>query len=565
MQNKTNTARIVEKEYSEWLKGILSAFTDRLVMHFRDQAAASLGSRKADLLYSIESIVERRPKAEATLNKELHNLFVGHHESKDPISLNELSLVDDAQVERFVSRARLVAYFMNTHGPVIKEAEARLTKLRESDKEVNPRALAPVKILQAIGAALNEFQLPEAIRVECVQLFEAEEAPTLVEGYQLVIKLLSESGIDISYEIEVKEERRPHGAAGRADHYQLGELLTSLQKLNESLDDETRTRLLDGNFQENLPEILSEVASNTDQSQRDFARELHSAHGEQLETVSKIVNAMSREENLDPRVVRLIEKLFLPVAISALKDPTKFSDSNHPGRMLIRELSLFGKNHPKVIDRRLEEVKLLVKHVRLENGHDLDIVSQAAESVWRICEQEMQSFVAESMKAGKDRVEELRLKEAKRRVALEIKEQLIDKSLPPILESGVTKLIAPWMVGRYLRHGHNSERWLESVAYMRVSIDAFQSVKDKSKLKRRIAMRDFLLNSLNERADRFTLPRVEVDSIIATIKGYFSAQNVADRLRFNMGASDNSQPQEKQKAHLAIQDSQPGSESRKPH
>ena len=94
------------------------------------------------------------------------------------------------------------------------------------------------------------------------------------------------------------------------------------------------------------------------------------------------------------------------------------------------------------------------------------------------------------------------------------------------------------MVNRYLRYGHNSRPWLESIAYMRVSFDAMQPIQKASMMERRIAMRAHLIKTLESRTKRSTLPKGEIAGLIKTAEEYFSVLNESDKQRIETKSLD---------------------------
>lgn len=413
---------------------------------------------------AIECLESRHPAARQTLQHKLDESFAKRRRQQVPASLNELALVDDVEVERFVRRARMVTYLIKEHNTQIKSLEARFDQLREWGADINSEALSPKRLFEILKLALDEYRLPESARIAYVDNFSTRVIPVLGEGYKLANHMLMQHGVDMRYELK-----------------------------------------------------------NPDSAKRNEPEE---ANTQNKNSIENLIRAITENTDMDPRVKELIKSLFLPLTILAIREPDSLSDSHHPGRLLARELSLFGQMDPKLIDQRIDEVTSLVNHVIAEGAKDIRTVAEVGESVWRITQQKTEE------KAGTEATsanEHQKIAEAKRRVVLQLREHLVDKLLPDALRPVLLRLVVPWMLIRYVRYGHNSKPWLEAVAYLRVAVDAVQPAQDLNVLSRKSAIRQHLLDTLQERSQKAALPAEDIQAMVNTLKTYFEHAQVWEK------------------------------------
>ncbi|MDX1453394.1 MAG: DUF1631 family protein [Oleiphilaceae bacterium] len=524
----------IQSSFEAWLIDLLNDFKYEALKHFQQQAQQESSPEiREDFLKAIDLIESRHEQATNTLRQNIQQGFSTQKQDRKPLSVQELSLVDEIEVERFVRRANLANYLIKNHKIEIKSAEARLYRLRKNGADIYPKAISPDKFFEKMKLALDVYEMPISARNAYVDLFEIQCISKLVEGYRLINQIAEEHGLERSMEVQRTDPRKP---ADQYDEKQLQkQLIAHLMQLNENIGSTQKTQLFDGDAQANLQQLLlrKSTGANTEPELQSLDTQAidNPAIARQIDFVEKILTAISQDEQLDARVRTLISELFLPLSILSIKDRNLFANSNHPGRILVRELSLFGNCSTDIIDRRIEEVESLVRHIILDNARDLKVISQAAESIWNICDQELQNFISDSIHNNKKRVQEMRMREARRRVAMELREQLLGRQLPRELKPILQQMLGPWMIIRYLRYGHNSKPWLESLAYMRLSIDAIQPVKDRDILQRRIATRRHLITRLKARVARSKLANTQIQPMINKLEDYFKKLSLADQQR----------------------------------
>lgn len=531
-------AELVKQSFQDWLLEVVHTFKEDVQSHLAQLIEKEKKpDLQDDLFKAQQTVLIQHPSAEEALKEELERLFNSEADQRKQVSFDELALVDDFEVERFVRRSRLVTQLLNDHKADIKLVEARLNQLKELGAEINPRALSPARLFEALQTSLDVYELPESARMVFVQYFEDQCVPVLINGYELVNKILVEQGIDSTLELKnIKSKQRFNRVPEESKHYLQQEMVGALHQLNDNISKIPPHYLPAGELSQKVQEILAQnVDSQGSQKDGPSSKTIESDHVRQIEFIEKIVKNIAEDDNIDSRVKELILEMQVPLAILSINDPKLFSDANHPGRKLVRELTLFGQSHKSNIDRRIEEVRSLVRQVCSDGGQVTDIVAETAESVWRISEQELEHFVKTSRMERRQRLREIRLQEAKQRVVLELREQLLNHKLPEELKPIMLKLVGPWMVVRYIRYGHNSRPWLEAVAYMMLAFDAIQPVEEKKLVSRRVVLRNHLLRALKSRTERSTLPEEEIEKLTRLTEDYFTSLNESDYQRFASG------------------------------
>ncbi|GEM_PF-3513541 len=531
---------------SGWLDHNLNNFLEHVKDHFAQLARSSSNQVLArQLRQSIELLDKQHPLAEDTLRADMRHRLIHRRDNIEIPAFEKMSLVDDLELDRNIRRAQMVAYLLNNHRSEIKSIEYRLEVLAKQGTKINPTVFSPPGLFEAMKNALDAYRLPELARKEFVDFFGVQTMPRFRELYALLAKVLTEHGIEAGG-VRHEPQRQPSGSltAGSAEarEYTSGEVLDALEMMSEMLPSrETDAEPLIARL---VRRLQTDNAGRTVRGPVELADKVEG----QLHYVEKMMDRLCRDEHIDRRVRDLVSLLSVPMALMAVRDADVFHDPEYPGRMLIRELTMFGLAKREVVNARIAEVAVLVAQVRAEAAADREAVARAAESIWKICEQEIEHPSDASRHVSRQEMRDRRLGEAKRRVMLELREQLLDKQLPDELRPCVMRLLGPWMVVRYLRYGHNSRPWLEALAYMKLSFEAMQPAGDQAQFSRRISLRNHLMRVLAQKAARSTLPPEEVREMVGRMENYLERINQQDYANFQAG-----QPGE-------MQSSMPGSD-----
>lgn len=533
-----------KQAYGDWLITLLDDFNSDAIKHFARKAGGCKDPNlHAGLIEGQDSLLAHHRTAVATLRQELDHLFFGEPELVPKTSFEELELVDDVEVERHILRARMVTWLMNEHRAGIKAVEARLKSLYDMGARVNPDALSPARILDSHRRALDKYGLSDEVRKIYVRYFEETCLRKMIDGYELVNRLLTDKGIDVSLEFRnIKSRQKFMRTPEGGDHYLTHELLDTLSKLNSSLGSLNRAKLTDGGLREKLNEMLphpqatgGSESRESDEGDDAAVRSMAVSHARQIDFVEKVITAIAKDETLDKRVRGLIQDLIVPVAMLAIQDAEMFSNPNHPGRMLIRELTLFGHADDQAVSHGIVEVSTMIADVVARGAEDRQCIVDATDRIYRINEKNLEDFVNRSKVDRVRRLREIKLKEAKRRVVLELREQLVNHYLPDELRPGVLRLLGPWMVLRYLRYGRNSRSWLESLAYMQLYFKAIQPATNLETLKRRIILRKHMVSVGHQKTAKSSLPKPDVEKMMAAFETYLHNLNEIDNIRLLSG------------------------------
>lgn len=158
----------------------------------------------------------------------------------------------------------------------------------------------------------------------------------------------------------------------------------------------------------------------------------------------------------------LMERLFLPMALSALRDPTFFTDTNHPARELLDAVSLSGARWLAEDDLDPQWLGLLqraVTAVQRDGDGSADVFAEAN----RTLQSGMQTLIRKAEMAERRQVEAARGRERlaiARMCAGEAVEHLLaGRSLPPYHDTFIQHAWVDVLSLAHLRGGDASEAW----------------------------------------------------------------------------------------------------------
>ncbi len=525
--------------YKTWLIKIFADFSVQAEQYFikltQDTTDPVLFS---ELVRAQGYFLSRQSEVIDCIATQLNILFFSQQEAVSNTSFEDLALIDDLEVERYVRRSRIVTKVLHDHRAVIKGVEARLATLEAYGAKVNPKALSPAKLYTSLETCLEKYGLTNKVFDLLYDFFNEQFSPRMFEGYELADQIMAENGVELELELtSIKSRQKFMRAPEDAKNaYLAEELMTALSRLNSNQKGMSRRSLVDGGLSTRLQEVLAEeFGSNSVTNETALSRSITSFHSRQIDFVNKVITPLVQDETIDEGVRSLFQDLVLPLTMLAIKDAELFSNPNHPGRMLVRELTLFGQGEKEGVQTCIDQVSRLVQKVCEDDANDTNLISQTADTIFQLNEKILDDFVSRTKIERAKRLRDRRLNEAKRRVVLELREQLVNQVLPDELRQGVLRILGPWMVVRYLKYGRNSAPWLESLAYMQLYFKSIQAAENITVLKRRIILRRHLVKLVRQRSESAKIPKVILEKILTAFESYVTTLSEIDQLRLLSG------------------------------
>lgn len=519
--------------FERWFFKALKYFNSNAVLHLTTRARhATNPNIQTQFSQGAGSLESRATAFSEKFTQELEAVFFGKPEVVRKVSFEELTLVDDDGIDRHIERSKMVSWLLRNHGSLIKEVESRLKTLQVlGEVKLNPDALSPVKVVQAVENALSAYHFSAATREEYLAQFATEFLPLMTEGYDKVNALLQEFGLDLSLELTNLKDGPVARLKKKADdgYYPVQTVAEALAAFNSSLSQIYRGKLIDGGLLRRLAEHLA------DKSVDGKPREISPVTIRHFEFIDKVISALVKDESIDVRIREWLEDLILPIAATALKDSEVTANPNHPARTLIRELTVFGQSGKDSVDRYIGKLHMVVSEVYAKGAGNKDEFERAMRAVYAVNETSLNAMVSSSLKDNEKRQREVRINEAKKRVVLELQEQQVSHYLPHELRAAVTRMLGPWMVVRYYKYGHNSRHWLESLAYLQLYFKAIQPANNLEALKRMVSLRNHLILFSRKKIAKSSLPEEEKQKIKQQFETYIFNLNEIDCVRLQAG------------------------------
>ena len=486
-------------------------------------------------------------------------------ESPEPFA-EDLSLVGEEDVELDVAiksmttRARVAAKKM------FYEFHSRIESLYPGhiDEEKNP--LDAEALIKLFIDASRKMGLDIKARIILLKQYERYVINRLPEIYLSANKLLEELGV--KFVDERKKAQRPttssrfstapaadQGLLGdNAQHYlysspALSELSSLLSNLRASTPPYqspqfSRSPLFSAGegaplASEELLQLLNTVAEPHSAEQKNFdlrnyvQQILQSAQKDDkklgVEQVDEdIINLVAMffdfvldDHNVPDNVKALIGRLQMPVLKVALKDKSFFTDTDHPCRQFINELSRVSIGLGQDDDNAAELLEKMEQWV-----HDIQNEVDNTEQAFASAVEELRTYVTQIEKRA-DLVEkrtsegaegQARKQVAKMKAQKAIQEAMDGKILAKPVADFIVKLWQQVLYRAHIKEGDESPAWLASLQIMQDLIWCSQPHDDEKSLRRLQRIREDLFDKLGNGLRETTLNESQVEGVIAKIE-----------------------------------------------
>lgn len=220
-----------------------------------------------------------------------------------------------------------------------------------------------------------------------------------------------------------------------------------------------------------------------------------------INLVSMLFDFILDDDNLPVRVKAIIGRLQIPTLKVAISDKSFLNRGGHPARKLLNELARAGIGLNDQADQIkndmvFKKITETVQRVLNEYSDDVALFEEVLEDFTTFMQQEVRR--AEMIESRTKAAEEGRIKseQAKREVALAIKEKVDGKFLPTV----VAKIIdGPWSSYLYLvflKQGKESKNWQAGLRIIDQLIASVTYTDDQAEKKKLFAIVPGLLKNL---------------------------------------------------------------------
>lgn len=450
------------------------------------------GSNNEQRLYFDTMRVLRleRPAISATFEHTLAQCFEPGYEpdasrqmGSEEIDFDSLALRDNDSLEQAIALVNIETRAESQFRQPLWEIERRLGWLnRNQGLPIAPNALAPVGLCNALRSALEPIDVGVEVKLVVFKLFERQVVDRLGPVYGQLLKWLDDHGIKpaLSGRVAAQGARavRP-GVPGQAAQPGLGSEPRPapvgpgsapgfLSQNPAQLP--TRPGSTSGPFQ-GAQVSAPPAALYTDAM---LAQQLHvAAQGQRVpglaqgsaraalqrvQLVGEMFDGILNDRQIPGALKPLLESLRFPAIKASIKDPAFFTDSAHPLRSLINEISELAAASGATGGSGAASLEPLVEALRLQFDIDPRSLRPALDGAQPVDSGSVERFLQQQAEAGQKRRQAI-LDKARQVVAQELAVGTFGAQLPEatgrLLQSGW----APMMGLTLFRNGIESLAW----------------------------------------------------------------------------------------------------------
>ncbi|MBE9568677.1 MAG: DUF1631 family protein, partial [Proteobacteria bacterium] len=456
--------------------------------------------------------------------------------TNDDSDSGELSLVDQDEMEELVAITTMHAKAMSLYGEEVSHLETRLEYLEiYCDNAFDKEALDPKHLCQIFQKTIENIEIAIEAKLVFYKMFDQEVCSKLAVMYKAINQLFIDH--DVMPEIIMKtakavefEEEEEEVSTQVASYYDPQEKASTdfiprtkqemSRVVNEFMTGEmtisgdeiqlpasfTRAPTkqdLDGNSCYERKEVVKALSKlqhqlstmhekaqvlTSEEIKQELLNNISNENGgvldkqvslldeRNIDFVGMMFGAISDDNTVSTLMTNLIYQLQVPVIKVAMSDTSLFDNETHPARSTVDLLTSAGKGINTEEDRLYNELESIVDDIL--DDFDIDIASfeKAVDELESIILKE-ELIASENEKEQQKKV----LQEHARNVVVsQLKMVSYDKKIPNNIRPLVLKHWSTLMLNRYIRHGRNSEQWMQSVLLLKLLLRCMQPIQFKS-------------------------------------------------------------------------------------
>lgn len=295
--------------------------------------------------------------------------------------------------------------------------------------------------------------------------------------------------------------------------YERKEVLKALSKLQHKLTSN---------------DIKSECLS-TDQIKQELLAGIGKEHGgvidkqvnildeRNMDFVGMMFGAIVDDETVSEMMTNLIYQLQIPVMKVAMLDNSLFENEEHPARTTVDLLTQAGKGINVRDDHLFDELESIVDNILNEFEIDIDTFEDAVEELENII------FKEEEIANETERQQQKQVLQAhaKNIVITQLKMVSNEKRIPNNVRPLILKHWSTLMLNRYLRHGRDSEQWVQSVLLLKLLLKCMQPIHYQSQFKMIKDNHVALLEAVNDELYATKQNKNDIADQITQLKSHF--------------------------------------------
>lgn len=490
----------------------------------------------------------------------------------------ELSLVDQDEMEEMVAITTMHSKAINLFGEEVSNLETRLEYLEMMcDDAFAKDALDPKHICEVFQNTIKYIDIEVDVKLIFYRLFDQEICSKLGVMYKAINQILIDN--DIMPEILLKtvkneevEHQEEEVSSRVASYYDPNEKVATdfiprtkeeiSRVVNEFMtggmtitgdeidlpesflraptkDDLTgkncyqRTEVVRAlsSLQRKLTSLQKDAAPlTTNQIKQELLADISKQNGgvldkqvnlldeRNMDFVGMMFDAITNDETISCIMTNMIQQLQIPVMKVAMSDNTLFEKDEHPARVTVDLLTTAGKGINNEKDRLYDELENIVDNILDEFDIDIEVFERAVDELEGIIQTE------EKLTIETERKQQIQIlqKHARDIVIKQLKNVSSNKKIPTTVRPLVLKHWSTLMLNRYLRHGRDSEQWMESVLLLKLLLKCMQPIKHNTQYELITSNHAALIEAVNDELYETKQDKNDIAAQVATLKAHFA-------------------------------------------
>lgn len=522
-----------------------------------------------------------------TLNESLKRSAAQNNNTNE----EELSLVDQDEMEEMVAITTMHSNALNLFGDEISDLEARIEYLEIMSSAIfEKHAINPNKICEAYRSSLGELDLSTPNKLILLKIFDEQVNLQLGDMYKSLNKLLIDANIlpeiilkTQQYEEIVEEEEVVTRTATYYDPTEkvstdfiprsksdLNHIISQFMKgtftatgdeleLPESFYKDPEKQIIDGKecyarkdvikslsrLQYKLTElgkksklisaeeIKKSLLADIDKNNKGGSpKEVNILDERSIDFVGMMFNAITEDESISGVIKNLLLRLQIPVIKVAMSDEELFSNDNHPARSTLNLVTEAGKGVTEE-DRLYKDIEKIVNGILQEYDVDIKSFDKAVEALNELIKNEETSALENERLEQREAIKA----HARNVVLTELRSLSANKKLPKNVQPLVLKHWSTLMLNRYTNFGKDSNQWIQSVMLLKLMFKLLQPIKKKSQWYTLNNNHLALVDAVNDELYETKQNKQEIDQQVKNLKDTF--QEMLDNYGLKIVDEDN--------------------------
>lgn len=236
-----------------------------------------------------------------------------------------------------------------------------------------------------------------------------------------------------------------------------------------------------------------------------------------IDFVGMMFGAIADDTTVSEMMTNLIYQLQVPVMKIAMSDKTMFEDDEHPARAAVDLLTAAGRGINSEEDRLYGELEAIVDDILDDFDVDIAAFEKAVDELEVIIQKE-EALTAETERQQQKQI----LQEHARHIVItQLKMVSCNRKIPNNVRPLVLKHWSTLMLNRYIRHGRDSEQWLQSVLLLKLLLKCMQPIRFQSQYNLVKSNHMALIEAVNDELYETQQDKNDISTQVAELKEYF--------------------------------------------